>query len=95
MDAYLSRAPDSAAVVRGYERLGKVLANFAAAQVLPFDDAAAHVFDEFRRRRIRIGVMDLRIAAIAFSRDMTVLTRNVRDFRRVPKLKVEDWTIGP
>ena len=33
------------------------------------------------------------IAAIAVSRGMTVLTRNVSDFRRVPGLKVEDWTL--
>lgn len=93
-NAYLSRAPNTAAVVRGYERLGRVLENFTTAQVLPFDDAAATVFTDFRKRRVRIGVMDLRIAAIAFSRDMTVLTRNVSDFRRVPGLKVEDWTIS-
>jgi len=92
-NAYLSQAPNTAAVVRGYERLGRVLENFTTAQVLPFDDAAATVFSDFRKRRVRIGVMDLRIAAIAFSRDMTVLTRNVGDFRRVPGLKVEDWTI--
>ncbi len=85
-NAYLSRAPNTAAVVRGYERLGRVLANFSMAQVLLFDEAAATVFDDFRARRVRIGVMDLRIAAIAFSRDMTVLTRNVSDFRRVPGL---------
>ena len=61
--------------------------------MLPFDAVAATVFDDFRKRRIRIGVMDLRIAAIAFSRDMTVLTRNVSDFRHVPGLKVEALTV--
>ena len=92
-NAYLSRATTAAAVVRGYERFGRVLANFSTAQVLPFDDAAATVFDDLRTRRVRIGVMDLRIAAIAVARKMTVLTRNVSDFRRVPELKVEDWTL--
>src|SRR3954468_16932104 len=89
-NAYLSRATNAAAVVRGYERLGRVLANFSAAHVLPFDEAAAEVCDDFRTRRVRIGVMDLRIAAVPCSRDMTVLTRNVSDFRRVPGLTVED-----
>ncbi len=36
--------------------------------------------------------MDLRIASIALSHDMTVLTRNVRDFEQVPDLRIEDWT---
>jgi len=92
-NAYLSRATTAVAVVRGYERLGRVLANFATAQVLPFDEAAATVFDDLRTQRVRIGVMDLRIAAIAVSRGMTVLTRNVSDFQRVPGLHVEDWTL--
>ncbi|ETX07465.1 MAG: hypothetical protein ETSY2_11025 [Candidatus Entotheonella gemina] len=36
--------------------------------------------------------MDLRIASIALSRNMTVLSRNLVDFMRVPGLRVEDWT---
>jgi tRNA(fMet)-specific endonuclease VapC len=32
------------------------------------------------------------IAAIVLTRDATLLSRNLRDFGRVPGLKVEDWT---
>lgn len=92
-NAYISQATEPAGVVRGYERLQRVLANFSEAQVLPFDDAAAGVFDALRKQRVRIGTMDLRIASIALSRDMTVLSRNLVDFSRVPGLKVEDWTL--
>ena len=46
-----------------------------------------------RRQRIRIGTMDLRIAATALANGMTVLTRNIVDFGRVPNLTVEDWTL--
>lgn len=91
-NAYISKARKSADVVRGYERLVKVLTNFSEAQVLPFDEGAANCFDELKKRRIRIGTMDLRIAAIALSRRLTVLSRNLRDFKRVPDLPVEDWT---
>lgn len=37
--------------------------------------------------------MDLKIAAIALANDATVLTRNMKDFSRVPGLRIEDATI--
>jgi tRNA(fMet)-specific endonuclease VapC len=39
--------------------------------------------------------MDLRIASIAISRQMTVVTRNMVDYERIPGLVVQDWTILP
>ncbi|MBI3462647.1 MAG: type II toxin-antitoxin system VapC family toxin [Planctomycetes bacterium] len=93
-NAYISRAKSQDGVVRGYERLQRLLSNFADAQVLGFDDTAAEIFSEMRKHRVRIGVMDLRISAIALSQDMTVLSRNLADFRKVPGLSVQDWT-GP
>jgi len=61
--------------------------------VLPFDEPAAIEFDAFRSQGVRIGTMDLRIAAIAVSNDLAVLTRNTVDFGQVPGLHVEDWTV--
>ena len=59
---------------------------------MSFDAAAADRFDSLRAARVHVGTLDLRIAAIALANDKTVLTRNVRDFRKVPGLRVEDWT---
>jgi tRNA(fMet)-specific endonuclease VapC len=39
-----------------------------------------------------VGTMDLKIAAIALSRNATLLSANLADFRQVPRLKVLDWT---
>ena len=54
---------------------------------------AVAIFEDLVARRVRIGRMDLRIASIALSREMVVVTRNARDFGQVPDLQIEDWTI--
>ena len=52
--------------------------------VLEFDRPAARVFVDLKRSRIRVGTMDLKIAAIVLARDATLLSRNLGDFRKVP-----------
>ncbi len=39
-----------------------------------------------------IGAMDMMIAAHARSQKMILVTNNEKHFKRVPKLKVENWT---
>jgi tRNA(fMet)-specific endonuclease VapC len=66
-----------------------------AALILPFDAEAAEVHGPLRadleRQRRRIDEPDLRIASIALSRGMTLVTGSVRHFRRVPGFAVENW----
>ena len=63
--------------------------------VLPFDAAAARRYGEVRaeleRRGAPLADADLRIGAIALARDLTVVTGNVRHFRRIRHLPVENW----
>lgn len=92
-NSYLAQAKTSADVERGYRMFDRVLSVFAAAQVLPFDRKASVVFDALVAQRVRIATMDLRIASIALSQGLTVLTRNARDFGKVPGLASEDWTV--
>lgn len=91
-NSYLARARTGNDVVRAYAMFDVVLTEFAKAHPLLFDQAAERVFQSLRNEHVRVGTLDLRIAAIALSRGLTVLTRNLADFRKVPGLSVEDWT---
>ena len=46
---------------------------------------------DLESRGVGIGPMDTLIAAQALRLGATVITRNVREFGRVPGLKVENW----
>jgi tRNA(fMet)-specific endonuclease VapC len=63
--------------------------------VLPFDASAARRYGEIRaeleQRGTPIGDADVRIAAIALSRGLKVVTGNERHFRRVSGLGTENW----
>jgi tRNA(fMet)-specific endonuclease VapC len=79
-------------LVEAYRELRRQLQNYCTWKVLPFTEIAATKYQELRNKKLRVGSMDLRIAALALVHDATLLSRNLIDFRRVPDLKVEDWT---
>jgi tRNA(fMet)-specific endonuclease VapC len=90
--AQIHRIRDPHQQVHAYERLQRRIEFFAAWNVLPWTETAAAILVDLRRQGIRIGTMDLKIAAVALSHRATLLSRNLVDFRQVPGLRVEDWT---
>ena len=62
-------------------------------EVVPFDGAAAvaHGRLRFAMRALPIGDSDLLVATTALALGLAVVTRNAREFRRVPGLAVEEW----
>ncbi len=90
---FISRSRTALDTVRGYEYLAEILHAFSSAPVLPFDAMAVSTYDDLRQQRVRIATMGLRIAAIALSRGLVLLTWSVRDFGKVPGLVIEDWTL--
>ncbi len=74
------------------ERLEIVL---DAIDVLPFaspgDRYHAKIRNTLEKQGQPIGANDLLIAAHALSLNLTVVTANVREFSRIPNLKVENW----
>jgi hypothetical protein len=53
---------------------------------------ATTYFQQFRAQKIRVGTQDLKIAAIVLSHQATLVTRNQKDFTRLPNLKITDWS---
>jgi tRNA(fMet)-specific endonuclease VapC len=86
---HAERSPDRQ--ILWYAKLTGLLSFFQAWRVEPFDHAVADKLMRLRSHRIRIGTQDLKIAAIALTRDALLLTSNQRDFSRGPGLRVEDW----
>jgi tRNA(fMet)-specific endonuclease VapC len=74
------------------KRVNELLGRYA---VVPFDVDAAKRYATIRTELDvagkPIGPNDLMIAAIAKARQATVVTHNVAEFSRVPRLSVEDW----
>ena len=90
---HLAKAKKQRDVVFAYGMFREVLGDFAALQLLDYDERASDVFTSLVKQHTRVGTMDLRIASIAIANDMTLLTRNTVDFERVPGLRIEDWTL--
>ena len=87
----ISQAKSAAEQIESYARLENHLDYFRRMTVHGFPVPAAVEFQQLRKS-VRVGTMDLRIAAIALAMDATVVSCNRRDFEKVPGLRVEDWT---
>lgn len=89
--AWINKQPPGRGQVHGYQVYQQSLESLAGLGLLGFDDDAAEVFEALLEMRPRIGTMDLKIAAICLAHDVLLLSRNLRDFEKVPGLKVENW----
>ena len=58
---------------------------------LPDAIAAAKIRADLKLKGIPIGPYDVLIAGQAIARSLTLITRNVGEFRRVDSLQFEDW----
>jgi tRNA(fMet)-specific endonuclease VapC len=88
----LRRAKDAVVLAAVYQRMANTVRFYAKLPILSFTEPAIAHYQSLKRRKVSIGKTDLRIAAIALEKNAVVVTRNVRDFRRVPGLEIEDWS---
>jgi tRNA(fMet)-specific endonuclease VapC len=90
--AFVAKSHTPAQQIFAYSKLHDALKDFRNATVLDFDERAGQIFVELKSEKIRIGTMDLKIAAIAIANDAILIARNLKDFEKVPGLAVQDWT---
>lgn len=64
-------------------------------EIIPFTELDCESFGELRaylnQKGTPIGPYDLQIAAQCLSRDLTMVSNNIKEFERVPNLKYENW----
>ena len=64
-------------------------------RILSFESSAASAYGEIRaylqKQGTPIGPLDMLIAGHARSKELILVTNNVREFARVPELKLENW----
>ena len=89
--AVIAKARVTQRQVEPYRRLVQFAQFFGKFVLVDFTEPAADKFDELRRSGIRIGTMDLKIAAVALVNDALLLTANRRDFIQVPCLRMDNW----
>ena len=92
--AAINRTKDVFRQMVAYERLNTRTQFLSKWLLLPWSSDAANLFVDLRKQGIRIGTADLKIASITLVNDATLLSRNLRDFSKVPNLKIENWLDG-
>ena len=88
----IRRAKKDDQLVRAYRALQQAVEFSARVRILSMDEVAMQRFHDLRAMKPRLGANDLRIAAIVLIHGVVLVTRNMRDFKGIPRLQLEDWS---
>ncbi len=89
----LRRAKDYRTLARIYQRMTDTVTFLARIQIDSFTEPAIARGESLQAMKLNAGSKGLRIAAIVLEQGSILVTRNARDFRRVPGLILEDWSV--
>jgi tRNA(fMet)-specific endonuclease VapC len=89
----LLKAADAVQLLRAQSRLGHTESLLNQLKVVGLDERATEEFLRLRARKEfkKIGHVDLLIAGVTLANRATLVTRNLRHFRQIPNLSVENW----
>lgn len=90
--AQLRQAKSPERIERAYRRLAANVRFLRCAQILDYNQGAIQRYEALKRMRLKVRKMDLQIAATALQHNGIIVTRNRRDFAKVPGLEVVDWS---
>ncbi len=83
--------------IRQEENQPRLEAFLAPFELLPYTAEAVRTYGAVRvdleKRGKVIGPLDMLIAAQALTEELTLVTNNEREFKRVPGLRIENWAI--
>jgi tRNA(fMet)-specific endonuclease VapC len=91
--AQIGEAKDEVKQAIAYQWLTETMTFLSTFQILQYTTPAQAIYQMLKAQRLRVGTQDLRIAAIALAYNGTLLTRNLKDFERIPNLSIQDWSI--
>ena len=84
------RSPKKQAILKAFSETV-----FPNVTILPFDNESGRAFGLLKAELEKAGIgcsePDLRIATIARQHRLTVITGNIKHFKRIPGLKIENW----
>ncbi len=91
--ASVLKAANAEELLRLQERLLTADRQLSEFAIVPFDKASGSEFDRLRqsKRHGKMGRNDLLIACTALANRATLVTRNVKDFKMAPGLRLEIW----
>ncbi len=90
---YLLKAETGVNLLKAQELLFRTEEFLSELLIIPTSQAASIEFDRLRvtSKFRKIGRADLLIASITLANRATLVTRNLRHFRQIPGLKLENW----
>src|SRR5262245_45420291 len=76
---------------QAYQLFEQTLHDIRHVTILGYSSQAESLFQEWRKQKVRVATHDLRIGPLCVAHSATLISRNRRDFERVPGLLVEFW----
>lgn len=76
-----------------YDRLAVTVRMLSGLPILSFGMPAMQRYQALQALKLGVKKTDLRIAAVALEHSGILVSRNLRDFQRIPGLIIEDWSV--